>query len=54
MNNASDTYAILNAIGDSVFYFLPFFLAVSAARKVKTNEYLALIIAWYFNVSNIY
>ena len=45
LNNASDTYAILNAIGDSVFYFLPFFLAVSAARKVKTNEYLALIIA---------
>ncbi|MDQ0207305.1 beta-glucoside-specific PTS transporter subunit IIABC [Alkalicoccobacillus murimartini] len=45
MNNAGDTYAILNAIGDSVFYFLPFFLAVSAARKVKTNEYLALIIA---------
>ncbi|TSB47339.1 beta-glucoside-specific PTS transporter subunit IIABC [Alkalicoccobacillus porphyridii] len=45
LNNEGDSYAILNAIGDSVFYFLPFFLAVSAARKVKTNEYLALVIA---------
>ncbi|MGB8272299.1 MAG: PTS transporter subunit EIIC, partial [Priestia megaterium] len=41
----SDTYAVLNAIGDGVFYFLPFFLAVSAARKFKTNEYLALALA---------
>ncbi|WDF02099.1 beta-glucoside-specific PTS transporter subunit IIABC [Shouchella hunanensis] len=45
MTNTGDTYAVLNAIGDSVFYFLPFFLAVSTARKVKTNEYLALIVA---------
>ncbi|MGN7310895.1 beta-glucoside-specific PTS transporter subunit IIABC [Alkalicoccobacillus gibsonii] len=45
LNNEGDTWAILNAIGDSVFYFLPFFLAVSAARKVRTNEYLALVLA---------
>ncbi len=45
MDNTGDSYKVLNAIGDSVFYFLPFFLAVSTARKVKTNEYLALIIA---------
>ncbi|WP_340372024.1 beta-glucoside-specific PTS transporter subunit IIABC [Peribacillus sp. FSL E2-0218] len=44
-SSKSDTYAVLNAIGDGVFYFLPFFLAVSAARKFKTNEYLALAIA---------
>ncbi|MED1265468.1 beta-glucoside-specific PTS transporter subunit IIABC [Bacillus mycoides] len=41
----SGTYAILNMIGDGVFYFLPFFLAISTARKVKTNEYVALAIA---------
>lgn len=41
----TDTYAILNAIGDSVFFFLPFFLAVSTARKLKTSEYLALAVA---------
>lgn len=41
----SDTYAVLNAIGDGVFFFLPFFLAVSAARKLKTSEYLSLAVA---------
>ncbi|MCL3782972.1 PTS sugar transporter, partial [Prolixibacteraceae bacterium JC049] len=28
-----------------VFYFLPFFLAVSAAKIFKTNEYLAVAVA---------
>ncbi len=45
LTDKSDTYMVLNAIGDSVFYFLPFFLAVSTARKMRTNEYLALIVA---------
>lgn len=45
LSDKSDTYAILNAMGDSVFFFLPFFLAVSTARKLKTNEYLALAVA---------
>ncbi|MGG4548414.1 beta-glucoside-specific PTS transporter subunit IIABC [Rossellomorea marisflavi] len=45
LKDTGDTYAVLNAIGDSVFYFMPFFLAVSAARKLKTNEYLALAVA---------
>ncbi|KAB8126575.1 PTS beta-glucoside transporter subunit EIIBCA, partial [Gracilibacillus oryzae] len=48
LSNESDTYAILNAIGDSVFYFLPFFLAVSTAKKMRTNEYLALTVAGTF------
>ncbi|MDX8045583.1 beta-glucoside-specific PTS transporter subunit IIABC [Gracilibacillus sp. S3-1-1] len=41
----SDIVAILNIVADAVFYFLPFFLAVSAARKFKTNEFLALALA---------
>lgn len=41
----SGVAAVLNIVGDGVFYFLPFFLAVSAARRVKTNEYLALAVA---------
>ncbi|MDX8045282.1 beta-glucoside-specific PTS transporter subunit IIABC [Gracilibacillus sp. S3-1-1] len=45
LTEESPTYMVLNAIGDSVFYFLPFFLAVSTARKMRTNEYLALIVA---------
>jgi len=40
-----DTYQILNMIGDAAFYFLPFILAVSSAKKFKTNEYLALCVA---------
>ena len=32
-------------IGDLIFYFFPFFLAVSAARKFKVNEYMALALA---------
>lgn len=41
----SDIVAILNIVSDAVFYFLPFLLAVSAARKFKTNEFLALALA---------
>lgn len=36
---------VLNMIGDLIFYFFPFFLAVSAARKFKVSEYLALALA---------
>jgi len=45
MSATSGFIAIFNMIGDSVFYFMPFFLAVSAARKFKTNEYLAIGLA---------
>ncbi|WP_037282818.1 beta-glucoside-specific PTS transporter subunit IIABC [Saccharibacillus sacchari] len=45
LSNQSETYQVLNMIGDGLFYFLPFFLAVTAARKVKTNEYVALALA---------
>lgn len=48
MSPKSDTYFVLNAIGDSIFYFLPFFLAVSTAKKIRINEYLALVVAGTF------
>lgn len=38
-------FKVLEMISDSAFYFLPFLLAVSAARKLKTNEFLAMSIA---------
>ena len=41
----SSILLVINMIGDLAFYFLPFFLAVSAARKFKTNEYVALALA---------
>lgn len=42
---ASSEMMILSMVGDLVFYFLPFFLALSAAKKFKTNEFLALGLA---------
>ncbi|MFX3648576.1 MAG: beta-glucoside-specific PTS transporter subunit IIABC [Paenibacillus sp.] len=36
---------IINMIGDCIFYFMPFFLAVSAANRFKTNPYLAVALA---------
>ncbi len=36
---------MLSMIGDLIFYFFPFFLAVSAAKKFNTHEFLALALA---------
>lgn len=38
-------YAVLNMIADAPFYFLPFLVAFSSAKKFKTNEFLAVTIA---------
>lgn len=45
ITTVSGEYQILSMIGDLLFYFFPFFLAVSAAKKFKTNEFLALALA---------
>lgn len=45
MANDTGLYLVLNAAADSVFYFLPFILAYTSAKKFKTNEVMALIIA---------
>ena len=39
------TFVILNMIADIPFYFLPFLLAISTARKFKVNEYLGICVA---------
>lgn len=39
------TVVMLSMIGDLIFYFFPFFLAVSAAKKFNTQEFLALALA---------
>lgn len=36
---------VLSMLGDLIFYFFPFFLAVSAAKKFHTHEFLALALA---------
>lgn len=44
LDEASDTYLILDATFDGVFYFLPMFLALTAARRFKVNQYIALAV----------
>lgn len=41
----SNIFNLLNIISDGMFYFYPFLLAVSAAKRFKTNPYMALAIA---------
>lgn len=45
VNSKSGFMTTINLIGDLVFYFLPFFLALSAAKKFKTHQYLAIALA---------
>ncbi len=45
LDATSTTYTILNAAADSLFYFLPFFLAVNAAKRFKTNQFTSMAIA---------
>lgn len=40
----SEAYQVFTIISDTPFYFLPFLLAVSAARRFKVSEYLAIAV----------
>ena len=44
MSADGSTYKILSAAGNSVFFFLPLFLAFSAARVFRTNQFISLAI----------
>ncbi len=44
IDETGSTYKILSAAGNSVFYFLPLFLAVSAARVFQCNSFISLAI----------
>lgn len=43
INIEGDTYYFLKFIADASYYFLPIFLANSAAKKFKTNNYMAML-----------
>lgn len=45
ISNQTDTYIVLDMLASGVFTFLPFFVAASAAKMFKTNEYVAVAIA---------
>jgi len=42
LNSGSDTYKILNMIGDAPLYFLPILVAITTASKLKVNHLVAL------------
>ncbi len=45
IDTASQTYSILSIFSDAAFYFLPFLIAYSAARKLKCSPVMAMSIA---------
>ena len=42
--STSGTYLVLNAIGDSIFYFLPIVLGYTAAKKFNVHPIVGMII----------
>ena len=45
LNPASGAAQIIAMGGDLIFYFMPFFLAISAAKKFRTSEMLSVCLA---------
>lgn len=45
LSTESETYLVLNAMADSLFYYLPVLLAFTAARKFGANPFTAAVIA---------
>lgn len=45
MDSSSENYIVLNLIQNAVFYFLPFLVALGAAKQFKCNEFFALVMA---------
>lgn len=45
INTNSETYTILSLIGDAPFYFLPFLVAYTSAKKFNANPVLAMALA---------
>src|SRR5699024_2088180 len=45
LSDTDGTYAILNAIGDGLFYFLPIFLGYTSMKKFGGSPFLGMVIA---------
>lgn len=44
VSTTSSTYQVINFIADTIFYFLPIFLANSTAKRFGCNPYLAMML----------
>src|SRR5699024_1692192 len=45
INEDGSTYAVLDAAADGLFYFLPIFIGISAAKKLGANPFVGGVIA---------
>lgn len=45
IDTTGSTYVILNAAGDAFFYFMPILLAMTTAKRLGSNIYLAMVVA---------
>lgn len=45
LTDTSSTYAILSIFGDTVYYFLPIFVAYTAAKKLETDPFTSMVLA---------
>lgn len=53
LSTESTTYTVMYAAADGFFYFMPIFLAFSAAKKFKADQIVAMCIACAFVYPNI-
>lgn len=57
LTSTDGTYQILNAAGDSLYYFLPVVLAITCSKRLKTNLFVSVTIAGallYPNLTALY
>ena len=45
LSESGETYMVLSAMSDALFYFLPLVLAYSSAEKFGANKYVAVVVA---------
>lgn len=45
LSSESDTYILMNALGDAPFYFLPILVAFTASKKLDCNSFLAVMVS---------
>ena len=45
VSTESTTYTLINMLGDTIFYFLPVFLAFTEAKKLRCNQIIAAAVA---------
>ncbi len=53
INTTGSTYIILNAVGDTFFYFMPVLLAMTTAKRLGSNIYLAMVVAAFLIHPNL-